>query len=86
MQSCYLRSNITSTRNGLKHDLEPLDVSCFKPFKTTFRKVKDVAMSRNNRMEPDKITLDGWVDKVLEQSVQKNIKFGFMAFQSQGNG
>jgi hypothetical protein len=55
------------------HELKPLDVSYFKPFKTTFRKVRDVAMSRNNRMELDKITLDGWVDKILEQSLTKKI-------------
>jgi hypothetical protein len=30
------------------HALQPLDVSCFKPFKITFKKDKDVAMSRNN--------------------------------------
>jgi hypothetical protein len=44
------------------HALQPLNVSCFKPFKTTFKKVKDVAMSRSNHMEPDKITLARWVD------------------------
>ncbi len=54
-------------------DLEPLDVSCFKPFKTTFRKVRDVAMFRNNHMELYKITLDGWVNKVMEQSLTKKI-------------
>jgi hypothetical protein len=42
------------------HDLEPLVVSCFKPFKTTFKKVKNVAMSKKNHMELDKITLNGW--------------------------
>jgi hypothetical protein len=39
------------------HALQPLDLSDFKPFKTTFRKVKDATMSRSNHMEPDKITL-----------------------------
>jgi hypothetical protein len=34
----------------LSHALQPLNVSCFKPFKTTFRKVKDVAMSGSNHM------------------------------------
>jgi len=53
------------------HDLESLDVSCFKPFKTTFRKVRNVAISRNNHMELDKITLDQWVNKVLKQSLTK---------------
>jgi hypothetical protein len=52
---------------------EPLYVSYFKPFKTTFKKVRNVAMSRNNHMEPDKITLDGWVDKVLKQSLTKKL-------------
>jgi hypothetical protein len=30
------------------HALQPLDISCFKPFKITFKKDKDVAMSRSN--------------------------------------
>jgi hypothetical protein len=63
--------NMLTLPSHTSHDLEPLDVSCFKPFKATFRNVKDVAMSRNNRMEPNKITLDGWVDKDLEQSLTK---------------
>jgi len=33
------------------HALQPFDVSCLKLFKTTFRKEKDVAMSKNNYME-----------------------------------
>jgi hypothetical protein len=28
-------------------------------------------MSKNNHMEPYKITLDGWVDQVLEHSLIK---------------
>jgi hypothetical protein len=44
------------------HALQPFDVSCFKPFKTTFRKEKNVAMFKSNYMELDKITLIGWVD------------------------
>jgi len=44
------------------HALQPLDVSCFKPFKTTFRKVKDATMFKSNHMEPNKIILVGWVD------------------------
>jgi hypothetical protein len=60
------------------HVLQPLDVSCFKPFKTTFRKVRNAAMSRNNHMEPDKITLAGWVNQAINQSlIKRNIKVGF---------
>jgi hypothetical protein len=46
-------------------------VSYFKPFNTTFGKVKDSTMSRNNHMELNKITLVGWVDQALEQSLTK---------------
>ncbi len=38
------------------------------PFKIAFRKFKDVAMSRNSHMEPDKIILVRWVDQALKQS------------------
>jgi hypothetical protein len=48
------------------HALQPLDVSCFKPFKTTFKKKKNSAMVKNNHYEPEKCTLVGWVDKALE--------------------
>jgi hypothetical protein len=51
------------------HDLQPLDVSYFKPFKTTFRMVKYATMFRKNHMELDKISLVGWVDKAMEQSL-----------------
>jgi len=44
---------------------QPLDVVCFKPFKTTFRKERDITMVMRNYTKPDKITLAGWVDKVL---------------------
>jgi hypothetical protein len=60
------------------HALQPFNVSCFKPFKTTFKKEKDVAMSKSNYMELDKITLIGWVDQALDKSITKqNIRFGF---------
>jgi hypothetical protein len=48
------------------HALQPLNVYCFKPFKTSLKKVKDVTMSRSNHMELDKITLIRWVDKALK--------------------
>jgi hypothetical protein len=33
------------------HVLQPLNVSCFKPFKITFRKIKDATMFKNNHMD-----------------------------------
>jgi hypothetical protein len=53
-------------------------VSYFKPFKTTFRKVKDVAMFRTDHMDPNNITMVGWVDYAIDQSlIDKNMKYGF---------
>jgi hypothetical protein len=39
--------------------LQPLDVSCFKPFKTTFKKERDNNMVKNNYDEPNKATFVG---------------------------
>jgi hypothetical protein len=50
------------------HALQPLDIACFKPFKSTFRKEKkDTTMINRNYIEPNKIVLVGWVDKALDQ-------------------
>ncbi len=58
--------------------LQPLDMSWFKIFKTTFRKEKDSAMSKNICKEPNKIVLVGWVEKTLDLGLSKqNIKYGF---------
>jgi hypothetical protein len=53
------------------HALQLSNVYCFKPFKITFRKMRDVIMCKSNHMEPYKITLVGWVDQALEQSLTK---------------
>jgi len=52
-------------------------VSSFKPFKTNFRKERDLAMERNNHVELDKVTLVGWVNKNLEELLTKKMKLGF---------
>jgi hypothetical protein len=42
------------------------------------KKMKDDAMVKNNRCEPNKCTLVGWVDKVLEHALtKKNINNKF---------
>lgn len=53
------------------HVFQPLDVSYFNPFKTSFKKVRDGSMSRSNYMEPNKITLIKLVDQSLEQLLTK---------------
>jgi hypothetical protein len=55
-----------------------LDVSCFKPFKTTFKKERDATMVRNNSTKPHKVTLARWINTTLDKSLSKNnIRFGF---------
>ncbi len=48
------------------HALQTLDVSCLKPFKTTFKKERDNAMVNNNHCELDKCILVSWVKKNLD--------------------
>lgn len=55
------------------HVLQLLDVSCFKPFKTTLKKERDGTMIKNNYNELDKVTLSRSVDKALDQTLSKNI-------------
>jgi hypothetical protein len=60
------------------HALQPLNITCFKPFKTSFRKERTSAMVKNNYLEPNKTTLVAWVDKALQQPLKKeNMKLGF---------
>jgi len=60
------------------HVLQPLNLSCFKPFKTTFFKKKNNNMVNNNYKELDKITFANKVDKALNATLSKrNIKNGF---------
>jgi hypothetical protein len=51
------------------HVLQSLDESCFKPYKTTYRKERNNALVRNNHCELEKCTLLGWVDKDLNQAL-----------------
>jgi hypothetical protein len=50
------------------HALQPLDVTCFKPFKIAFRKEKNTTMVNRNYIDLDNIVLVGWVDKLVNQA------------------
>ncbi len=56
------RLHMITLPSHTSHALQPLDVSCFKPFKTTFRKVKDATMFKSNHIKLNKIILARWVD------------------------
>jgi hypothetical protein len=56
------RLDMITLPSHTSHALQPLNVFCFKPFKTTFKKVRDVIMFKSKHKELDKITLIGWVD------------------------
>jgi hypothetical protein len=43
--------NMITLPSHTSHVLQPLYVSCFKPFKVTFRKVKDATMFKSNHMD-----------------------------------
>ncbi len=85
--TCYFKSNQSSICNKVRYDypsmrhshaMKPLDVSYFRPFKSTFRKERDESMFKNNHKEPDKVTLGGLVDRTFNQSLSKqNIKARF---------
>jgi hypothetical protein len=60
------------------HVLQPLDVSYFKPFKTTLNNNYYYSMVSNNYKEPNKIIFANWVDKALNAALSKrNLKNGF---------
>ncbi len=52
-------------------------MSCFKPFKATFKKERDNNIVRNNYNELDKAIFATWVDKALDVALfKKKSKMG----------
>jgi hypothetical protein len=43
--------NMISWPSHTSHVLQPIIVSCFKPFQITFRRAKDAIMSKSNHMD-----------------------------------
>lgn len=72
----YLLTLLSHTR----HALQPLDVSVFKPFKTTFRVYRDLWTQKHHGSQVSKQILLEWVSKALKKALtEKNIKAGFQA-------
>ncbi len=53
------------------HAIQPLDVSCFKPFKFVFKEKKNNIMVKTNHLEPYKVTIARQVDKTFDKSLSK---------------
>jgi hypothetical protein len=68
---------LTLTSHTL-HAMQPLDASCFKPFKQAFRSLRVVWTLHNKSKGPSKEVLEKWVSTALEKALcEKNIKSGF---------
>jgi hypothetical protein len=63
--------NMITLFSQTSHALHPLNGSCFKPFKTTLKKVRDAVMSKNNHKEPNKFILARYLDQSINQSLTK---------------
>jgi hypothetical protein len=58
------------------HAMQPLDVSCFKPFKQAFWLFKDFWTLQNKSKRASKEVLAKWVSTALEKVLSENIKSG----------
>ena len=62
----------------ISHGLQPLDVSCFKPFKVAFRAYKSTWYLKNHGVKVRKEDLATWISLALEKALtSNNIKAGF---------
>jgi hypothetical protein len=74
--------NMVTLLSHTSHAFQPLDVTCFKPFKNAYKRERNFAMVVNNYFELNKITLARWADKALEKSLKKyNIKSRFRVYE-----
>ena len=70
--------DIVSLPSHTSHALQPLDVSCFKPFKTAFRKIRDNWSLLNKGKKVQKTDLCEWTSLALDKALTpKNIQAGF---------
>ena len=70
--------DIVSLPSHTSHALQSLDIVYFKPFKTAFRKLRDMWSLTNKNRVVDKQTLYEWTSQSLEVALTLNsIKAGF---------
>ena len=72
--------DIVSLPSHTSHALQPLDVTCFKPFKTAFKRCRDQWALENSKKEVKKQDLCEWTSQALRATLTpKNIIAGFQA-------
>ena len=70
--------DIVSLPSHTSHALQPLDIACFKPFKTAFRQIRDAWCLRNKNLPVGKQTLCEWTSTALKRALTaSNIRAGF---------
>ena len=70
--------DIVSLPSHTSHALQPLDVACFKTFKTAFRRCRDLWSLENSKKEVGKQDLCEWTSRALKAALTpNNIKAGF---------
>ena len=70
--------DIVSLPSHTSHALQPLDIACFKPFKTPFRQIRDAWCLTNKNQAVGKQTLCEWTSKALKRALTPtNIRAGF---------
>jgi hypothetical protein len=70
--------DIVSLPSHTSHALQPLDVSCFKPFKAAFRQVRDSWTVVNKGRKVERQDLCEWTSQALQKALSStNIRSGF---------
>ena len=72
--------DMVSLPSHTSHALQPLDISCFKPFKQSFRAYRDAWRRQNIGKKVGKQELAQWVSLGLQKALTpRNIQSGFRA-------
>lgn len=72
--------DIVTLPSHMSHALQPLDVTCFKPFKVAYRAYRDKWTLSNKGKVPEKEDLASWVSMDLKRGLNPtNIIKGFQA-------
>jgi hypothetical protein len=76
--TCSVGLDLLTLPSHTSHAMQPLDVSCFKPFKQAFWLLRDVWTLRNKSRGASKKVLAEWVPLALEKALTvSNIQSGF---------